>query len=210
MSYIPNTNRKSLVATSISAQPFATANSAAAVTGTEITYTPSPNSTHVIYRCQFAFGYGSSTFPYLGFTLEDNSGVTTAGSFITGGSYTITSPENTDFTAVGAADNDVGTVFTATGAGSGIGTATPGDIPGYVWEKYGYGTQPEDLISLVAVLPAWAGSRSLRIKAQTWNAGAAPSQGDAKLHQHQLWEGSSAPFEFCPSVSCTSVLNGTP
>lgn len=54
---------------------------------------------------------------------------TDAGSFETGESYIITSnvpsddPEYTDFTDIGAGDNDIGTVFTATGPGSGGGTA---------------------------------------------------------------------------------------
>lgn len=50
-----------------------------------------------------------------------------AGSFVTGDKYIITSAGTTDFTAVGAADNNVNTVFTATGAGSGSGTADTWD-----------------------------------------------------------------------------------
>lgn len=46
----------------------------------------------------------------------------TAGSFVTGTLYKIISVGTTDFTAVGAASNNVGVVFTATGAGSGTGT----------------------------------------------------------------------------------------
>lgn len=46
-----------------------------------------------------------------------------AGSFVSSNSYTIVSVGTTDFTAIGAANNDVGTIFTATGAGSGTGTA---------------------------------------------------------------------------------------
>ena len=47
-----------------------------------------------------------------------------AGSFVTSTVYIIKTAGNTDFTAVGAANNNVGTVFTATGAGSGTGVAT--------------------------------------------------------------------------------------
>lgn len=46
-----------------------------------------------------------------------------AGSFVSSNSYTIVSVGTTDFTAIGASNNDVGTIFTATGAGSGTGTA---------------------------------------------------------------------------------------
>jgi len=47
----------------------------------------------------------------------------TAGSFVTGTIYQIVSVGTTDFTLIGAASNNVGVVFTATGAGSGTGTA---------------------------------------------------------------------------------------
>lgn len=46
----------------------------------------------------------------------------TAGSFVIGRSYTITSPGSTTFTSIGAANNNAGTTFTATGVGSGSGT----------------------------------------------------------------------------------------
>ncbi len=51
--------------------------------------------------------------------------VETAGTFVNGRSYVITSLGNTVFTSIGAAANLVGTYFVATGAGSGTGTATP-------------------------------------------------------------------------------------
>jgi hypothetical protein len=51
--------------------------------------------------------------------------VETAGSFVTGRSYRITSLGNTVYTSIGAAANLVGIYFVATGAGSGSGTATP-------------------------------------------------------------------------------------
>lgn len=47
----------------------------------------------------------------------------TAGSFVIGHSYTIVTAGTTDFTLIGAANNTVGTVFTATGVGAGTGTA---------------------------------------------------------------------------------------
>jgi hypothetical protein len=48
----------------------------------------------------------------------------TAGSFVTGTSYTIATAGTTNFTLIGAANSTVGTVFTATGPGAGTGTAT--------------------------------------------------------------------------------------
>ena len=53
-----------------------------------------------------------------------SSGSVTAGSFVIGSTYTITSVGTTSFTAIGAASNTVGVSFTATGVGSGTGTAT--------------------------------------------------------------------------------------
>ena len=75
-----------------------------------------------------------------------NSGKTlTAGSFITGVSYTIISAGDTDFTVIGSANNNVGTVFTATGAGTGTGTASANvnnNIAlGYQAGRYFTGTQ---------------------------------------------------------------------
>jgi hypothetical protein len=48
----------------------------------------------------------------------------TAGNFVIGATYTITAVGSTNFTLIGAASNTVGVVFTATGVGSGTGTAT--------------------------------------------------------------------------------------
>ena len=48
----------------------------------------------------------------------------TAGAFVVGTTYTIVTVGNTDFVAIGATSNTVGVIFTATGAGSGTGTAS--------------------------------------------------------------------------------------
>ena len=60
-------------------------------------------------------------------TLDYNDPITNAGSFSIGTEYTIVSAgagTPTDFTLIGATDSNPGTVFTATGAGTGDGTAT--------------------------------------------------------------------------------------
>ena len=49
----------------------------------------------------------------------------TGGSFVSGTTYIIVSAGNTDFTSIGASDSNVGTIFNATGTGSGTGTARP-------------------------------------------------------------------------------------
>ena len=51
----------------------------------------------------------------------------TAGNFLIGVEYTITTPGTTDFTLIGAADSNAGTVFIATGKGTGDGTAKEPD-----------------------------------------------------------------------------------
>ena len=61
---------------------------------------------------------------------------TTAGSFVVGSYYKIASVGNTSFTGVGAADNNVGTVFVATGVGSGTGTAYVENIPWILGTEY--------------------------------------------------------------------------
>jgi hypothetical protein len=64
--------------------------------------------------------------------VASQSTTVTAGSFILGTTYTITSAGTTNFTLIGAANSNVGTSFVATGVGSGTGTATTvtGDISG--------------------------------------------------------------------------------
>ena len=49
---------------------------------------------------------------------------TIAGTFVIGTTYTILTVGTTDFTLIGAANNNVGTIFVATGPGTGTGTAS--------------------------------------------------------------------------------------
>ena len=56
-------------------------------------------------------------------TNEDSASVVTAGSFVSGQTYTIISMGSTDFTSIGATLPAVGKTFTATGSGTGTGTA---------------------------------------------------------------------------------------
>lgn len=60
---------------------------------------------------------------YIGFDHTGGS-VITAGSFVVGDYYMIRNVGNTDFQAIGAADDNVGTRFEATGVGAGTGDAT--------------------------------------------------------------------------------------
>lgn len=56
-------------------------------------------------------------------TPETVSSAVVAGTFQVGKRYIITATGDTDFTSIGAADSNVGTIFTATGAGTGTGEA---------------------------------------------------------------------------------------
>ena len=57
-------------------------------------------------------------------TQNSHGYLTTAGSFTVGQQYKIVAAGSTDFTLIGAASNAVGTIFTATGVGTGSGTAS--------------------------------------------------------------------------------------
>ncbi len=79
---------------------------------------------------------GAQDFPAAGFDYSwtpvpvgavpggTTSAQVTAGSFVPGNKYTITSIGTTNYTLIGASSNTVGITFTATGAGAGTGTAT--------------------------------------------------------------------------------------
>jgi len=65
------------------------------------------------------FNYLDNSWAYGTFeTVQVN-----AGSFVVGKQYVISNAGTTNFTAIGAANNNVGTYFVATGTGSGTGTA---------------------------------------------------------------------------------------
>ena len=66
----------------------------------------------------------SGTFTMTYYKAEDSIGtVLTAGAFVVDRSHKIVTVGNTSFTAIGASANTVDVVFTATGVGSGTGTA---------------------------------------------------------------------------------------
>lgn len=62
--------------------------------------------------------------PSRSITVDANSEDVSAGSFVTGAHYYIEVPGSTNFTLIGAANNNIGTAFTATGPGTGSGIAT--------------------------------------------------------------------------------------
>ena len=71
---------------------------------------------------QFAQGLPNISTVIRGKKVLDPASIT-AGSFVVGKKYQISAVGNTNFTAIGASANTVGVEFTATGVGSGTGTA---------------------------------------------------------------------------------------
>ena len=70
-------------------------------------------------------GYGVGGYGVGGYGVGSTLVAVNAGSFTIGAEYTIATVGTTDFTLIGASSNTVGVVFTATGVGSGTGTAYP-------------------------------------------------------------------------------------
>ena len=69
-------------------------------------------------------------FSNIVFASEIDNALRTAGfDILVDVKYKIVTPGNTDFTLIGAADSNVGTVFTATGGGTGNGTVELAVIP---------------------------------------------------------------------------------
>ena len=71
----------------------------------------------------YVFKRASSLSTPTGYGLVVYSDAVSGGSFVVDTKYTIVSAGTTSFTSIGAANNNVGTVFIATGIGSGTGTA---------------------------------------------------------------------------------------
>ena len=76
------------------------------------------------YKIQLAAGTQYSIYASSVATSTANTSTNTVGgSFVVGNTYEIVSVGSTSFTSIGAAANTVGVIFTATGVGSGSGTA---------------------------------------------------------------------------------------
>jgi len=84
----------------------------------------------------------------LGQLVETSEEIVTAGNFVVGGIYRITSLGTTDFTLIGALSNTVGVQFTATGVGSGTGTSDY--LSALVY--FSYGTLITNIVGLTITL----------------------------------------------------------
>jgi hypothetical protein len=91
-------------------------------TGGQYRFTSCLGATH---KLQLGNGIATYNFDKVSGLVQISSLTTvTAGSFVVSTSYTILVPGTTNFTLIGAADNNIGTTFIATGVGTGNGTAT--------------------------------------------------------------------------------------
>jgi hypothetical protein len=81
----------------------------------------SPTDTKALGANPFTVNAGSAVVTV---TQNAHGYLTSAGSFVAGQQYKIVAVGTTSFTSIGASANTVGTVFTATGVGSGTGTAS--------------------------------------------------------------------------------------
>jgi hypothetical protein len=81
----------------------------------------SPTITSNLGNNPFTLVSGSSVVTV---TQTANGYLTTAGDFVIGQQYKIVSAGSTNFTLIGSPSNAVGTIFTATGVGTGSGTAS--------------------------------------------------------------------------------------
>lgn len=92
-----------------------------------------------------ALGYVKAQYPNFKVVKEDRvegksiysiittpKAIVTAGSFVIGTTYVITTIGTTNFTLIGASANTIGVVFTATGVGAGTGTATTKPISDFI------------------------------------------------------------------------------
>jgi len=81
----------------------------------------SPTDTVALGANPFTVNAGSAVVTV---TQNAHGYLTSAGSFIVGQQYKIVAVGSTSFTSIGASANTVGTIFTATGVGTGSGTAS--------------------------------------------------------------------------------------
>jgi hypothetical protein len=84
----------------------------------------------------------------IGQLLDTSEETITAGNFVVSNVYRITSLGTTDFTLIGALSNTVGVIFTATGVGSGTGTANYVSALAY----FPYGTVITNIVGLTVTL----------------------------------------------------------
>jgi hypothetical protein len=131
-------------------------------------------------------------------TTEDELGRISAGNFVQGSKYKIVNVGSTDFTLIGAANNNVGTVFIATGAGSGSGVA---DIVSFYTQGFEL-RGPAIVDKPQQEIFSGDGGTLFRLPDRS---------GDANFNgQTPLSEISNGGFDyFIKTVSATNLVNGT-
>jgi hypothetical protein len=73
-------------------------------------------------------------------TIGAENELVSSGSFVVGTAYTIKTVGGTDYTLIGASASTIGVSFTASGVGTGSGTATKNDMAGVIFTASGAGS----------------------------------------------------------------------
>ena len=110
-------------------------------------------ATGVIKTITTTLGLNTVTVPdvgglKIGQLVDTAEEIINAGNFVVGNVYKITSLGTTSFTSIGAPSNTVGVIFTATGVGSGTGTANY--VSALVY--FPYGTLVTNIVGLTVTL----------------------------------------------------------
>jgi len=102
----------------------------------------------VTYNSALMTWTAPSTPPGSGYAyyVTSTNPIRNAGSFVVGTNYQILTVGTTDYTLIGAANNTIGTVFTATGTGAGTGTAVI--VPSNTLVPTGFTSAGTNLVNL--------------------------------------------------------------
>lgn len=134
----------------------------------------------------------------------------TAGSFVADTTYTIVSTGTTDFTLIGATNSTPGTSFTATGVGSGTGTARVKGLPVTRAYTYTYVTDigeesaPNPAPTLITCL-----SNDVITVSGLGTAAPSGAYGITLKRVYRTQSGSSGSSDFYRAVSGTDIAIGT-
>jgi fibronectin-binding autotransporter adhesin len=131
-----------------------------------------------------ANGSGPLTLTSTGDVAVTEPGETAVGNLTIGTRYKIVAAGDTDFTLIGAANNDPDTVFTATGPGSGTGTVVYANTRGFRLS----GTAPGTSVLAAVISDAANAATSLtKNGSNTWSVTAANTYtGDTRINEGTL------------------------
>ena len=124
-------------------------------------------------------GYGTSTVPTFAVNVNVGSNINnvnrkvissdaavTAGSFVVGQTYSITTIGTTNFTLIGASANTIGLLFNASAIGSGTGTATSVGVT----TSYSYGEVLNEYVQVSGGVPTLTGVSCIVLGQETYGS----------------------------------------